>query len=223
MDAVKTIIVGNFTGRIFNDETPESPRQWDNLGTMICRHKRYDLGDANDLDFSNCSSWADDEKVIKSKFGSDAIMLPLYMYDHSGITMSTTPFSCSWDSGRVGTIVVSREEIRKEWNIKRITAKRQAQMEEILKGEVKTYDQYLTGDVYGYEIVENMVADDGEEYEEHRDSSWGHYGLDGLDREVGKMLIGYHKEQELVMDETKQIKKLLHLMVREYILFITRD
>ena len=37
-------------------------------------------------------------KVISQKF----LMLPLYLYDHSGITMNTTGFSCPWDSGQVG-------------------------------------------------------------------------------------------------------------------------
>ena len=27
------------------------------------------------------------------------VILPLYLYDHSGITMNTTGFSCPWDSG----------------------------------------------------------------------------------------------------------------------------
>lgn len=40
-------------------------------------------------------------KVISQKF----LMLPLYLYDHSGITMNTTGFSCPWDSGQVGWIL----------------------------------------------------------------------------------------------------------------------
>lgn len=43
--------------------------------------------------------------------------LPLYLYDHSGITMSTTTFSCPWDSGRVGMIFCSHEEAVKEWGV----------------------------------------------------------------------------------------------------------
>ena len=26
------------------DELPESPRDWENLGTMLCLHKQYNLG-----------------------------------------------------------------------------------------------------------------------------------------------------------------------------------
>jgi len=35
---------------IEQDSSPESPRTWDNLGTMVCFHKRYDLGDDNDYE-----------------------------------------------------------------------------------------------------------------------------------------------------------------------------
>ena len=31
--------------RIMPDYDPSSPREWDNLGIMICSHRRYNLGD----------------------------------------------------------------------------------------------------------------------------------------------------------------------------------
>lgn len=31
--------------KIYHDCDAESPREWDNLGTMVCFHRRYDLGD----------------------------------------------------------------------------------------------------------------------------------------------------------------------------------
>jgi len=30
---------------IMYDPEPVNPREWDNLGTMVCFHKRYNLGD----------------------------------------------------------------------------------------------------------------------------------------------------------------------------------
>jgi len=79
----------------------------------------------------------------------DIISLPLYLYDHSGITMNTTGFSCPWDSGQVGYIYVSKADARKE----RIPF---GNIKPILESEVETYNQYLTGEVYGYEIL-NVV------------------------------------------------------------------
>ena len=34
-----------YTINIYQDENSESPREWDNAGTMICSHSRYNLGD----------------------------------------------------------------------------------------------------------------------------------------------------------------------------------
>ena len=42
-------------------------------------------------------------------------MLPLYLYDHSGITMSISPFSCPWDSGQVGWIYCTPDAISKNF------------------------------------------------------------------------------------------------------------
>jgi hypothetical protein len=58
--------------------------------------------------------------------------LPLFLYDHSGISISTGSFGCRWDSGLVGFIWTADETARNEW----------------LESEVATYDQYLRGDQY---------------------------------------------------------------------------
>jgi hypothetical protein len=51
----------------------------------------------------------------------------------------------------------------------------ETRVEEYLKNEVKTYDQFLRGDVYGYEIVKVTTCDLGCEHEEFIDSSYGYY------------------------------------------------
>jgi hypothetical protein len=38
MEAIKEITTKNKILRIFADENPESPREWDNFGKMICFH-----------------------------------------------------------------------------------------------------------------------------------------------------------------------------------------
>ena len=35
--------------KLFQDEDSESPRDWDNLGHMICFHPNYDLGDKHNM------------------------------------------------------------------------------------------------------------------------------------------------------------------------------
>ncbi len=162
---------GGLLGLIYIDENAENPREmWDNLGTMCCFHKRYDLGDKKEIvaNSDNYDGWDSVERAIKRAAG-DCIILPVYLLDHSGITISTRDFRDSWDSGQVGFIYVSKEKIRKEYGWKNITTKRKERIENYLRSEVETYDMYITGQVYGYVI---------EAGEECLDSCWGHYGLD---------------------------------------------
>lgn len=170
-----------FVLKVEQDECGESPREWDNLGTMVCSHRRYNLGDEQVSNTENYNGW---DELLKGEYGSekDIIALPLYLYDHSGITMNTTGFSCPWDSGQVGWIYVDKEKVRKEFNVKRISKKLRQRVEQILVGEVNTYDQYLQGDVYGFTLEDK----DGN----HIDSCWGFYGTDwmtnGILDHVGK-------------------------------------
>ncbi len=156
-----------FTIKIYQDCDPESPREWDNLGTMVCFHKRYTLGDEkHGINKDDFESWSDLEGYLQKERNA-AIMLPLFLYDHSGITMNTRGFSCPWDSGRVGVIFVDRDTLRKEYGVKRISKSVIERATNVLEGEVKTYDQYLTGQVYGFRIEDA----DGEDV----DSCWGYY------------------------------------------------
>lgn len=191
---------GNLRWRVEHDEDPmESPRAWDNLGTMVCWHSHYSLGDditpkpdsayflfdlACDVDnafnemYKNRGYDSPDDirarrdKILEKHY----VILPLYLYDHSGITMNTTGFSCRWDSGQVGWIYARRDDIlRDNPGAKYLTKKLRKWAEEILRAEVFVYDQYLTGDIWGYSI--SVVDGDGDEVD-HVESCWGFYGED---------------------------------------------
>lgn len=154
-NAIEKYEYKGYTISIHIDETPQNPRtEWDNFGKMVCFHRRYDLGDKHNLNKDQFSSW-DEVKEYLIKEEKAAVILPLYLYDHSGITMSTTPFLCRWDSGQVGFIYATREGIQKEYNITNITQKTHKKVANLLTSEVKTYDRYLIGEVYGYEITDN--------------------------------------------------------------------
>lgn len=208
--------------KILNDDCGHSDngsREWDNLGTMVCFHSRYNLGDeqSNDpqefLQELACSlddtaadrmrHWDDgdgwtyldrnfDDPVAECDKRIQAIidkvldeqvpvMLPLYLYDHGGITMQTTGFSCPWDSGQVGFIYATKEDLRKNYMTKRVTKSVIERAEKCLKGEVEEYDDFLTGNVWGYSIEifgsetckECGNTDNPVDFE---DSCWGYYG-----------------------------------------------
>lgn len=195
MEAINTITKGNYKLEIFHDQSPESPRSWDNLGTMICFHRRYSLGDKHDYNSNDYSGWDEmEEAIIKNE--NVAVILPLYLYDHGGITISTSSFSCRWDSAQIGFIFVSKEKLRKEYNTKRITKGIIVKATNVLEGEVETYDQYLTGEVYGYRVSKISVCNEGHEHSEEVDSCWGYYGEDSVNEEGNSVLDSYVKKEE---------------------------
>lgn len=166
---MKTVI------KVVQDTDAESPRtSCDNLGVMVTWHRQYRLGDKQPR--ISAEEWlADPDNVPEG-----SIVLPLYLYDHSGISMSTSPFSCPWDSGQVGVIVATPDKIKEAFMVSVITDEVREQATKALVQEVSTYDDYLTGNVWGY-TIENFVTcptcghtapdDDG-------DSCWGFIGSD---------------------------------------------
>lgn len=167
---IETKTIGKYKIEIFPDDDPMNPREDDNLGTMICFHNRYTLGDKHNYDHNDYEGWAEMKQALikEEKLG---VILPLFLYDHSGLTISTTPFSCPWDSGRIGFIFISKQKMREEYGYKRISQKLIKRVAQYLVNEVEVYDQYLRGDCYGYRITDTT---DGEEV----DSCWGYYGDD---------------------------------------------
>lgn len=225
MDAIETIDYKGHRIEIIPDQGPMNPvEEWDQLGTMVCFHRRYSLGHKhnwrnpdemmrglaieadptveNRIEYwENGKGWsqlrnkensqrfelgkkvelachAADEKIkelIQSTIDKHYITLPLYLYDHSGITISTSPFSCPWDSGQVGIIYITKKKIVEEYGWKKLGKNKRKKIIEYLVNEVECYDQYLTGDVYGFRAIE--LDEDGDELEE-LDSCWGYFGRD---------------------------------------------
>ena len=209
------------TVKIIQDTDAESPRDWDNVGTMVCWHSRYGLGDEQRRD--NPDEWLQElasehrpnlgeyldntlytrmvtaaynaperkvqdrayrdkcQSIINTELDKHYIILPLYLFDHSGISISTGSFNDPWDSGQVGWIYCSKERAVEEWGKKVCTRKVRDAAIACLKSEVEVYDQFLTGDVYGYVIETTPEEDeDGDAIGdgEHVDSCWGFFGLD---------------------------------------------
>ena len=178
---------------IYQDENPESPREWDNLGIMLCGHKRYELGDEQPKSREEL-----DERLEEL---DPVIRLPLWLLDHSGLAMQTGSFAedaQQWDSGQVGWIVATKKDILdnftgydKNGKRKPMKTKMTPQMvkdaERILRGEVETYSKYLGGFVYGFVIEKKDTCDKCQNVSsEHIDSCWGFYSYDEIWNHVDK-------------------------------------
>lgn len=137
---------------IYYSENHDNPQQEnDNLGHCEFFHRKYNFGNENEFSDSQ-----DAMEYTKSK---DVISLPVYMYEHSGVTIKTSPFGCNWDSGLIGFIWVSKQKIRKEYNVKRISNKLKEKVLSTLIAEINILDQYVSGDVYSFEVVDNEGND----------------------------------------------------------------
>jgi hypothetical protein len=167
--------------KIFQDLDPESPREWSNLGTLICWHRRYRLGDSHQFDspeaflrdLAGVSDQSDlSMEQLRERAERKAIILPVFLYDHSGLAINTIGFHCPWDSGQVGFVYVTLEAVWQEFGLKRVTKALREKAADILRGEIVSYDAYLGGRVYGY-----VIERDGEEV----DACWGFFGDYGLD------------------------------------------
>ena len=184
MELIKEVKRNGKTLKIFTDEC-NNPREWDNLTKMVCFHKRYNLGDTQtDYRQEAFESWDELKAEIIEK-EKPLVIKPLYMYDHSGITISTEPFSCPWDSGQIGWVYITNKRIDAcgtTINDNETFTQYKERLEEYLEIEVKTYDQYITGDVYQFQLTD--------ENGEIIDSCGGFFGDDwknnGLLDNVGK-------------------------------------
>lgn len=157
-----------------------SPREWDNLSHIWCWHRRYRLGDddKNKPDEREFNTWQEmAEHIEKTQHPLHVRMIR--MYDHSGIALSLGtgyPFNDAWDSGWVGFIFVTKEDVRKNYMVKRITKEISDRAFKCMLAEFETYDAYVRGEVYGYKVT--CVNPDTDE-EEEIDSCWGFYGDEG--------------------------------------------
>jgi hypothetical protein len=110
------------------------------------------------------------EKAVNAVLDRFYIILPLYLYDHSGITMNTSGFSCPWDSGQVGIIYATIEQCKKEWS----GDDWRERAVNCLRGEVEEYDHFISGEIYGYTVE---PKDTNKEIE-CDDSCWGYLGYE---------------------------------------------
>jgi hypothetical protein len=216
-----------------DDDSSNSPMDWDLLGTHAYWHRRYSLGNIEtkhdpkewivrqlESDYgAEIEKSQEYQKYSKEEYNGDYCMddyledlnmdklldifekynliIPVYAYEHSGITISAGGKRMgwdSWDSGRLGFVFVSHKKILDEYGGKRITKKLLDRAEKCLLAEVEEYDDYLTGNVWGYVIEGN-----GE-----RESCWGYIGdykycLEEARSVIGGM-IAHNEKQEVLFN-----------------------
>ncbi len=159
---------------IYRDNHPDSPRNWDNMAEMALFHSKYDLGDDVPFSHDQFDGWAEMREYIKNELDAVAV-LPVYLYDHGNITISTEPFNNPFDSGQIGFIYITEDHLEDMGHDEIPDTEK---LKDWMQGDVDTYRQYLEGEVYGFKLYETSKCDHGHEHKEEQDSCWGFYGTE---------------------------------------------
>ena len=160
-EAIYTAQNDQYRVEIVPDHTPIDPRTEHTIGTIISAHSF--IGDRNDLSRNEI------EDEIESLRESAAI-LPVYMYDHSGVKLNTSGFNSRWDSGKIGYIYADLEADHH-------TVDDKERLKEVLESEIERYSMFVNGEVYGYMLYESHACSEcDKEHTEQVDSCWGFYG-----------------------------------------------
>lgn len=172
MEPVKVEEYKGYKIEIHQDEPPENPRDcMDELGTIVYWHSRYTLGGKQDLNGRREYPDESPQEVI-DRLADGGEYLPLYLMDHSGLSLRTSDSqfracdSAGWDWGQVGWIFCPRDTIVSEYGDDSPDSREKCRR--CLQGDVDTFGDYLSGDVYGWSVT----GPDGE----RGDSCWGYYG-----------------------------------------------
>ena len=112
-----------------DDTWDECPREnSDYLSKMVIHYKGYILPCEDDLTVEEM------QEILNSE---DFYALPLFIYEHGGLALSTIS-QCQWDSSCVGIIYLTKDDVEKNGIENPI---------KILKDEIKEYDDYLQGNM----------------------------------------------------------------------------
>jgi len=122
------------------DEYIEYSDALGDFGTFVCWHRRSNLGHIN---------YPKHEDFLEN-VSSDAVKIPIYCYEHSGIALSTGAFSCPWDSGQVGVWVFEPEDIAKIYGSD--TPENRKKAEDGVQSQIKYINAILSGSVYQVHI-----------------------------------------------------------------------
>lgn len=165
--------------KIVQDMDPINPREFDNLGTMVCFSKKYQIGD-------RYGTKEEYENIVSCS--EEYVHLPIYAYIHSGITINSSGFSCPWDSGLIGFIYVEKKKVLAFYQKQNFDNELFEKVKSNLIEEIETYDKYLNGQVFGYEIK------DGNELV---DSCYGFYSEKDAESQAKHSINYFNKNEKL--------------------------
>ena len=163
------------TIKLFLDEASESPRDWDNLCTLLGVHQRLNIFDEEmptagqsgslEEDFfayiydyleGHDKSWDMLTPKQAERAGNGIrrryVFTPYSAYTKGGCILRVG-YAHGWDCGVVGMMFCSRDDIKKAG----LQTAKQAM--KIMEAELDEFSQYCNGEVYCYEITDESGED----------------------------------------------------------------
>ena len=193
MNAIKVIKArlpnGNkVQAELVYDPDATNPREWDNLGTiLIASSKSHWVASTDDTVDTSIHQgrnpyehWDNIRREqLKLKKSEIAIAYPITKYEHGSISLSLG-YKQGWDYGVVGFVYVTKETLRAEYGVKRITKSIIESAVDRLQDELDTLTRWLNGECYGWQIKEYALDDEGLDWEEvdTLDNCWGYFDQD---------------------------------------------
>ncbi len=168
---------------IVQDENPSSPAEWGNTDVfLVANHRQFYVPVPGE---KRLPQYAND---LADRFAKTHHIFDLEAYIHSGVVLALSREGNfpdrQWDVSQLGYVFVSK----KEW-------KTREKAREAALGLIETWNQYLSGDVWGYIITD----DEGNDVE----SCWGFYGEDAAREEGESMLAACIKHAEAEREKQK--------------------
>lgn len=116
-----------------------------------------------------------DEIVYDSLEKHKVLVVPVYAYIHSGIALSTGSFSCPWDSGQIGIVVVTQDDLKKLG----LEDKTEKEIEGYVKNDIEYINNVLNGNMWYFNVEKIEQCNScGNEQGEIEDSCGGFVGDD---------------------------------------------
>ena len=160
---------------------------------LVTTNNRYFSGDIITSDPEN-------ELHVRDSLNQDYVALPLYLLAHGDSSISTQPFNDPWDSGQIGYAICTKENVvstygtDKDW---------QENGRKLIRQEIDTYDHYLRGETFVYDVYEYDPFTNSWEY---FDGCSGFYSDD--EEEMFKAFFGSFRAEIIPEEKARELYEL---------------
>lgn len=122
--------------------------------TFISNHKNFkNEGPLKNYSLEDLNELKEQNKELK--------IVPVFGLEHGNFALSVSDFRDPWDSGLFGFLVFKAADFGPDFE----------------KSFVRSMEQLINGEVYGFQVVQTEVCSLGHKHEEVLDSCYGFYGF----------------------------------------------